>query len=130
VANFKVVYPAQLALTRYDYFQRTRESYSLNILTSKNIRYLRPNTLYFIKDLLGYYAGTICLFEASFEALAVIASRLLQKVVLGETIMNVTVFNQKTIQQYSLGHKEPGIDVITINLNGIWFYGLILPSML
>jgi hypothetical protein len=53
-----------------------------------------------------------------------------QKIVLNETIMNVTVFNQNTIQQYSVGYKEPSIHVIVININGYWFYGLILPELM
>jgi hypothetical protein len=135
IANFNVVYPAQLALTKHDYFQRTRTPYVLNILTTQNVQYIRSNTLYYIKDLFGYKFAdsdnTLCLFLPSLQKLAENASQFLgQKIVLDETIMNVTVFDQNTLQQYSVGHKEPSIDVIVININGYWFYGLILPELM
>jgi hypothetical protein len=135
IANFNVVYPAQLALTKHDYFQRTRTPYILNILTTQNVQYIRSNTLYYIKDLFGYKFvdsdNTLCLFLPSLEKLTENASQFLgQKIVLDETIMNVTVFDQNTLQQYSVGHKEPSIDVIVININGYWFYGLILPKLM
>jgi hypothetical protein len=130
VDNFNVVYPAQLALTKQEYFQRTRQPYVLNILTTKNLQYLKTDALYFVKDLFGRYSNILCLFLPSFEKLVETASRLLWKVVLDETIMNVAVFNQNTVQQYVIGHSEPSIDIITINVNGTWFYGLILPDFI
>lgn len=150
--NFKVVFPAQLALSKQDYFQRTRQPYVLNILTTKNIQYLRSNSLYFIKELFGFFPDTLCLFQPSLEKLVEKANQLLYQLgqstqnvgafrygtteepsnryTLDETIMNVTVFDQKSIQQYSIGRKEPSINIIVVNINGTWFYGLMLPNIL
>jgi hypothetical protein len=132
ITNFAVIEPAQLALTKQDYFQRTREPYVLNILESSGVQYLRSNTLYFIKDLFGYYSNTLCLFLSSFEKLTDAALSLsISKVVPDETIMNVTVFNSEvgeTVRQYSIGKKEPAVNIIAININRNWFYGLILPE--
>ena len=130
VENFNVVYPAQLALTKQDYFQRTRQPYVLNKLTSRNLQYLKTDALYFIKSLFGQYSNILCMFLSSFEKLVETANRLLWKVVLDETIMNVGVFNQNTIQQYVIGHSEPSIDIINININETWFYGLVLPNFI
>jgi hypothetical protein len=130
VSNFNVVYPAQLALTKKDYYQRTRRPYKLNILTSNNVQYIRFNTLYFIKDLFGYFTNVMCIFESSLDKLVESGSRFTaQKIILDETIMNVSVLNQQTIQKYVIGGKEPSIDVMVININTIWFYGLILPQL-
>lgn len=130
ISNFKVEYPAQLALSKRDYFERTREPYILNILNSKNIQYIRSNVLYFIKELFGYFNGVLCLFLPSINELVEAANKLLFSVVLGETLINVVVFDQNNVHQYSLGQKEPSIDVIIININGNWFYGLILPEFI
>jgi hypothetical protein len=133
ITNFNVVEPAQLALTKQNYFHRTREPYVLNILESSGVQYLRSNTLYFIKDLFGYYSNTLCLFLSSFEKLIETALSLsISKVVPDETIMNVTVFNsdsEETVRQYSVGKKEPAVNIIVININNNWFYGLILSEL-
>ena len=130
IENFNVVFPAQLALTKQDYFQRTREPYVLNILTSKNIQYLRSDTLYFIKELFGIFLETLCLFQPSLEKLIEKANQLVGKTIIEETIMNATVFDQKSVHQYSVGRKEPSINIMTININGNWFYGLFLPNII
>lgn len=131
ISNFNVVYPAQLALSKKEYFQRTRKPYILNILTTENIQYLEINTLYYIKNLFGVYSNILCLFFASLEKLTENASQFLgQKIVLDETKINISVFNQKTIQQYTVGTSEPSLDIISLNVNGNWFYGLFLPELL
>lgn len=131
VANFNLVYPAQLALTKQDYFQRTREPYILNILSTQNIQYLRYNTLYFIKDLFGHYMAKLCLFLPSLDILVETAEHFLgQKIIVDETLMFVSIFDQELIKQYSIGHKDPTLNIIMLNINGNWFYGLILPELL
>ena len=129
ISNFTLTHPIQLALTKQDYFKKTRDSYHLNILTTKNLQYIKFNTLYFIKDLFGYYnIETFCLFFPSLEDLIKNANKYINKVVLNETLINVLLFNQNNIQQYSLGQKEPSINIMILNINEKWFYGLILPS--
>lgn len=131
ITNFNVVYPAQLALTKQEYFQRTREPYILNILSTKNIEYLRSNTLYFIKDLFGYFQNILCLFLPSLDILIETAGHFLgQKVIADETLMYVSIFDQELVRQYSVGYKDPTINIIMINVNDVWFYGLILPGLM
>lgn len=131
VSNFKIEYPAQLALTKQDYFQRTREPYILNILSTQNVQYLRYNTLYFIKDLFGHYMTKLCLFLPSLDNLVETAEHFLgQKIIIDETLMHVSIFDQKSIKQYSIGHKEPLLNIIMININSNWFYGLLLPDFM
>lgn len=130
VSNFKVIYPAQLALTRLDYFQKTREPFKLNILTRDKIKYLRLNTLYFIQDLFEYDSNLLCLFFPSLETLVDTTGKFLkQKITVGENITNITIFGQETIDNYILGTKEPRINIIIIKINNEWFYGLILPEL-
>lgn len=130
ITNFNVTYPAQLAMTKKEYFQRTREFYTLNILTTKNIKYLKTNVLYFIKNLFGYDFNKICLFGSSLDDLISTAYTFLNQIVtIDETIMNITVFEQETIHLYSIGQTEPSINIILINVNGTWFYGLIFPNL-
>jgi hypothetical protein len=127
--NFTVEYPAQLALTRKEYFERTREPYVLNILTTKNLQYLRSNTLYFIKELFGVYESRLCLIVSSLEQIVEKAESYLGlKVVLEETLVNVALFNSNTIETFSIGRKEPQIDILILNVNNGWFYGLLLPN--
>ena len=130
VSNFNTVYPAQLALSKKEYFQRTRDPYMLNILTTKNVQYIRTNTLYFIKEIFGLYNGLLCLFMPSLEKLIEKANQLLWKVTPDETKINVVVFNQKNVEQYSIGQSEPAISIIILNINNEWFYGLILPELM
>jgi len=133
VENFNVAYPAQLALTKQSYFQRTREPHVLNILSTAGVQYLRPNTLYFIRDLFGHYSNVLCLFVSSIEELVQTAKRLSPRywnVTLDETLMNVTVFGQEAAQRYSIGNVEPAIDIIAINVAGTWFYGILLPDFI
>jgi hypothetical protein len=127
--NFTVEYPAQLALTRKEYFERTREPYVLNILTTKNLQYLRSNTLYFIRELFGVYESRLCLIVSSLEQIVEKAESYLGlKVVLEETLVNVALFNSNTIETFSIGRKEPQIDILILNVNNGWFYGLLLPN--
>jgi hypothetical protein len=131
IENFNVVYPAQLAMTKREYFQRTREPYTLNILTTKNLQYLKYNTLYFIKEIFGYYSNILCLFLPSLDKVVDMAKKLLYtRTVSDDVVINVVVFDQKSIHQYSVGTTEPSIDTIVININKNWFYGLILPNLL
>lgn len=128
--NFKVEYPTQLALTKQEYFQRTREPYILNVLTLKNLKYLKLNTLYFIQDLFDYFKNILCLFLPSLEKLVDAGWYFNeQKITLNETKMYVSVFDQENIRNYVLGHKEPSVHIIMININTEWFYGLILPKL-
>ncbi|CCV01868.1 Dynein-like beta chain [Invertebrate iridescent virus 22] len=131
IANFNVKYPAQLALSKKEYFQRTRKPYILNILTTENIQYLEPDTLYYIKDLFGTYSNSLCLFFTSLEKLTEIATQFLgQKIILDETKLNISVFDQKIVQQYTVGTSEPNVNIISLNINGHWFYGLLLPDLI
>ncbi|ADO00489.1 hypothetical protein WIV_gp145 [Wiseana iridescent virus] len=131
ISNFKLVHPEQLALSTKDYFQRTREPYILNILTTENVQYIQMNTLYYIKNLFNVYSNILCLFLPTLEKLIETANQFVDtKIVLDETKVNVTVFNQQSVKQYSIGTKDPSIDAITINVNGNWFYGLLLPELI
>jgi hypothetical protein len=46
-----------------------------------------------------------------------------QKIIVDETL-------KELIKQYSIGHKDPSLNIIMLNINGNWFYGLILPEFL
>lgn len=130
VSNFKVDPPAQLALSKKEYFQRTRKPYNLNILTTAGIQYIQTGVLYYIKELLGVYSNILCLFFTSLENLIDTAGRLIgQPLILGESRINITIFNQETFQTYTLGIYEPQINTIALNVNSTWFYGLLLPEM-
>lgn len=129
-SNFRVEFPAQLALSKRDYFERTREPYILHILTSENLKYLRSNVLYFIKDLFGYFQDDLCLFHSSIDDLVTSTNKLLFTFTLGKSMMKLLLFNHDTTKQYYFGENEPSIDVIVLNINGYWFYGLILPKFL
>ncbi|CCV02043.1 Dynein-like beta chain [Invertebrate iridovirus 25] len=137
VSNFKLVHPEQLAFSTKDYFQRTRKPYILNILTTENVQYLQMNTLYYIKNLFGALSNILCLFLPNLEKLVETANQFNsfgyvgpKRIVLDETKINVTVFNQHSVKQYSIGTSLPSIDAITININGNWFYGLLLPELM
>jgi hypothetical protein len=127
--NFTVEYPAELALTRKEYFERTREPYVLNILTTKNLKYIRSNTLYFIRELFGVYESRLCLIVSSLDQIVEKAESYLGlKVVLEETLVNVALFNSTTIETFSIGRRDPQIDILILNVNNSWFYGLLLPN--
>jgi hypothetical protein len=136
VENFKLNYPTQIALSLKEYYQRTKESFNLNILSTQNVRYLKTNTLYFIKELWGLFSSNTCVFLPSFETMIAFANKQLAfPVVVDQTLINVYVLHppQKTgftkIDTYSFGRKQPAINALFININYIWFYGLILGSM-
>jgi len=128
ISNFNVEYPAQLAMNKQEYYERTRDSFTLHILSSRNIQYIQPNKLYFIKELFGYFQNNLCLFVTSIDNLSEMATKLMFKTTSGQTKMLITVFNQDQINQYLLGDEEPSLNVIVININTNWFYGLILPN--
>jgi hypothetical protein len=139
VSNFNVEYPAQLALTKQNYFQRTRKPYILNILTTETIQYLRYNTLYFIEELFGHYMSKLCLFLPSLEESLETAEYFIdQKIIVDETLIYVSIFDQDSIKQYSIGDRKslqdginkPSLNIIMLNINSNWFYGIILPDLL
>jgi hypothetical protein len=73
----------------------------------------------------------LCLFLPSLDILIETAERFLsQKIIVDETLMFVSIFDQELIKQYSIGHKDPSLNIIMLNINGNWFYGLILPELL
>jgi hypothetical protein len=129
LTNFKLEYPAELALTKEEYYQRTRESYGLTLLTTDSVPYIKIDTLYFIQELFGRYQSTLCLFLSSFAKMLEVANKLFWKIIPGQNLINIDVFNQNEIEQYSIGTTEPSIRAIAININNIWYYGLLLPKL-
>lgn len=131
VSNFNLIYPTQLALTKEEYFQRTRKTYVLNFLSSDQLAYIQPQTLYLIKDLfeVSQLKNQLCLFHLSMNELIESVNALLFKYEEGGTKMNFILFNQeKETKNYSIGNKEPSINIILLNVNNYWYYGLLLPS--
>lgn len=129
ITNFKLEYPAELALTKEEYYQRTRKSYGLTLLTTDSVPYIKIDTLYFIQELFGRYQSTLCLFLSSFAKMLDVANKLFWKIIPGQNLINIDVFNQNEIEQYSIGTTEPSIHAIAININNIWYYGLLLPKL-
>lgn len=136
--NFSLVHPEELALSKQEYFQRNRESYVLNILTTENLKYINTNTLYFVKELFGQNYSILCLFLSSFEKLFETANKILRNdsstrpYTLHETLVNVTLFDQNVVEQYVVGRKRNTntvIHVISLNINEKWFHGLVLPNL-
>jgi hypothetical protein len=131
ITNFNLVYPAQLALTKEEYFQKTRKTYTLHFLSSDHLAYIQPHNLYLIKDLFGVpqLKNQLCLFHLSMDELIESVNSLLFKFEPEETKMNFILFNQeKEVKNYVIGKKEPSINIVLLNINNYWHYGLLLPS--
>ncbi|ABF82046.1 hypothetical protein MIV016R [Invertebrate iridescent virus 3] len=129
VTNFTVPYPAQLALSKTEYYQRTREPLIVQVLSDENVPYLRAGTLYVLENLFGIYSGNLCLFELSLEKLFEKSEQLFQQAVPPNTRVNIVLFNQGVPEYYVLGQNAPELDVIILNINNLWFYGLLRPKL-
>jgi hypothetical protein len=131
VDNFKLDYPTQIAFSLKEYYQRTKESFDLNILSTQNIRYLKTHTLYFIKELWGHFASQTCVFLPSFDAMLAFANKQGFAVVVDQTLINIYMLYLNSVSQtkidiFSIGRTQPEINTLFVNINHSWFYGLIL----
>lgn len=129
--NFTLIHPTQLALNTHEYFQKTRKPYILNILSNDNLKYIRVNTLYLIKDLFGYFQDILCLVLPSLDKVFEEAGKRLKmntKFNPDESMIKIYLFDPDNTYPkiYVIGEKEPLIELIIINVNKVWFYGLIL----
>ena len=138
VTNFNVIYPAQLALTKEEYFKNTRKAYKLHIFSNEQLPYIQPYVLYLITDLFNitYLKNKLCLFHLSISELIETANTMLlganafSKVVLNKTKMTFILVENEKIKHYSIGDTSNQLLlVLLINVNNDWYYGLILPSI-
>lgn len=132
VTNFNLIYPTQLALTKEEYFKSIRKVYLLHAFSNQQLPYIQPHILYLITDLFGvtYLKNKLCLFHLSINELIETANSMLFKVILNKTRMNFILFNQQKIKYYSIGDSDGrSINIILLNVNNNWYYGLILPSL-
>lgn len=141
VTNFNVIYPAQLALTKEEYFKNTRKPYKLHIFSNEQLPYIQPYVLYLITDLFNitYLKNKLCMFHLSINELIETANTMLlgendtntfSKVVLNKTRMTFILVENEKIKYYSIGDISTRlILILLINVNNDWYYGLILPSI-
>lgn len=129
--NFKIVEPTQIAFSKKEYYQKTRASGILNVLSTNNLRYVQMGSTYFIQDLFGYAEAknVLCVFLPSFDQVFKYLAKY-DNFDSTVNIVNVVVFSaQSAPQKYTLGKIEPHIDLFLILINNVWFYGLCLPNI-
>jgi hypothetical protein len=137
VDNFKIVEPTQLVFSKKEYYQKTHDSSILNVLSTKNLRYVQMGSMYFIEDLFGYAEtkNVLCVFLPSFDEVFQYLAKY-DNFDPSENIINVTLFSANNgPQTYILGDKsksqyQRSIDLFLILINDVWFYGLILPNII
>lgn len=137
--DFDVPYPTSLALSKKEYFQRTRRPYKLNMLIDSSVRFLEHDKLYFAERLFDTFFQIRCIFYGSIQDL-INGSFLMGStpVILNETPLILTTFEPSddngptVVSKYSLNVNDDGVgpepvDIMLIVNNNVKFYGLVLP---
>jgi hypothetical protein len=142
IANFQSLSIGEkLALSKKEYFQSINKPYTINILTTENVRYIKADVMYFIKDFFGSvaYRNSMCLFCLSFDRV-VEASKAMSDhpIVANVTPLSVTMFqpgqDDGVCYSVSGGAGSEASDkvqeMIVVKVNNTLFYGLVLPAFL
>lgn len=131
--DFDVRYPTGLALSKKEYFQRSRKPYKLNMLSNRNVRFLERNKLYFVENLFDVLRSVKCVFYASMDELVEASfSMLAAPLILNQTRVILTAFEptsggETLVSKYSLNGAGAVVDVLLIGNNKVPFYGLVVP---